>query len=93
MVGQFGRILLHSATPLGVGEGSANRGGNPEGVQRSIDRRYQPVDGAKNVDRTASHHWVNVVGVTMDGDRWYTDDSVKERVGGAARTDGAVHLR
>jgi hypothetical protein len=61
--------MLHSTTPVGIGEGSANRGGNRGGIQRSDGCQDQSVDGTENSGRTTSHYRVNVVGVTVDGDR------------------------
>jgi hypothetical protein len=69
VVGQQGRVLLHSTTPVGVDEGSANGGGDRGGVWRSVSCQDQPVDGAKNVGCVASHHRVDVPEVTVDGDR------------------------
>jgi hypothetical protein len=36
--GQQGRVLLHSATLVGISEGGAKGGGNREGVWRSVGR-------------------------------------------------------
>jgi hypothetical protein len=70
VVGQQGRIL-HSATPVGVGEGGTNGGGNRGGIWRSgshVGRQDQPVDGVENAGCAASHHRVDVPGVVVDGD-------------------------
>jgi hypothetical protein len=73
VVGQEGCVLLlHSTTPMWVGEGSANGGGHRGCVRWSAGRiscRDQPVDGAKNASGAPSHHRVDVPGVAMDGDR------------------------
>jgi hypothetical protein len=72
VVGQEGRVLLHSTTPMWVGEGSANGGGHRGSVGWSAGRiscQDQPVDGAKNASDTSSHHRVDVPGVVVDGDR------------------------
>jgi hypothetical protein len=69
VVGQPGRVLLHSATSVGIGEGSADRGGNQRGIQWSGDDLDQPVNGADNSGRAASHLRVNVAGVMVDGYR------------------------
>jgi hypothetical protein len=72
VVGQEGRVLLlHSTTPMWVGEGSAN-GGHRGSVGWSVGRiscQDQPVDGAKNASGAPSHHRVDVSGVAVDGDR------------------------
>jgi hypothetical protein len=47
VVGQQGCVLLHSATPVGVGEGGAN-GGDRGGIRRSVSRQDQPVNRAEN---------------------------------------------
>jgi hypothetical protein len=72
VVDQQSRVLLHSVTSMGAGEGGANGGGNRGGIQRSGSRvvcQDQPVDGAENVGCAASHHRVDVPGVAVDGDR------------------------
>jgi hypothetical protein len=68
VVGQQGRVL-HSATPVGVGEGGANGGGDRGRARRSVSRQDQPVDGAENAGCTVSHHRVDVPGVAVDGNR------------------------
>jgi hypothetical protein len=88
VVGQEGRILLlHSTTPMWVGEGSANGGGHRECVRRSAGRircQDQPVDGAKNTSGAPSHHRVDVPGVAVDGDR-----VVHRRLGAGRRNVGS----
>ena len=69
VVSQQGRVLLHSTMPVGISEGNADGGGNQGGTWRSVRRQYQMVDGVENADGTMSHHWVDVVGVAVDGDR------------------------
>jgi hypothetical protein len=73
VVGQEGRVLLlHSTTPMWVGEGSANGGGHRGSVGCSAGRiscQDQPVDGAKNTSGAPSHHRVDMSGVAVDGDR------------------------
>jgi hypothetical protein len=72
VVGQQGHVLLHSATPMGVGKDSANRGGDRVGVWRSgsrVSHQDQPILGAEDVGCAANHHRVYVPGVAMDGDR------------------------
>jgi hypothetical protein len=73
VVSQEGRVLLlHSTTPMWVGEGSANGGGHRGSVGWSAGRiscKDQPVDGAKNASGAPSHHRVDVSGVAVDGDR------------------------
>jgi hypothetical protein len=73
VVGKQGRILLlHGLTPVRVGEGGADRGGDWAGVRWSggrIGNQDQPVDRPKNTDGMASHHGVSVPGVAMYGDR------------------------
>jgi hypothetical protein len=51
-------------TPVGVGEGGANGGGDRGGVRRSVSGQDQSVDRAENADCAVSHHRVAV-----DGDR------------------------
>jgi hypothetical protein len=71
VVGQQGHVLLHSATPLGVGEGGAN-GGDRGGIRRSgsrVSRQDQPVNGVENAGCATSRHRVDVPGVTVDGNR------------------------
>jgi hypothetical protein len=62
-------LLHHGSTLLGIGEGGANGGGNRGGVRRSVDRQYQPVDGAKYGGGATSRHGVDVAEVAMDGGR------------------------
>jgi hypothetical protein len=73
VVGQQGRILfLRSTTPVWVGEGGANGGGDRGGARRSdsrISAQNQSVDGAKNAGDTLSHHQVDVPRVGVYGDR------------------------
>jgi hypothetical protein len=73
VVGQEGRVLLlHSTTPMWVGEGSANGGGHRGSVGWSVGRsscQDQPVDGAENASGAPSHHRVDVPRVAVDGDR------------------------
>jgi hypothetical protein len=73
VVGQEGRVLLlHSASPVWVGESGANGGGDRGGIRWSgsrISYQDQPVDRSKNASGTPSHHRVDVPGVTVDGDR------------------------
>jgi hypothetical protein len=66
VVGQQGRVLLHSATQVWI---DANRGGNWGGIQRGFSHQDQPVYGVENTGRATSYHWVNVVRVTEDGDQ------------------------
>jgi hypothetical protein len=71
VVGQMGRVLFHSPTPVWVCEGGANRGGDRGGVRWSggrISGQNQLIDRAKNADGTVSHHRVDVPGVAVDGD-------------------------
>jgi hypothetical protein len=80
---QQGRVLLHSVTLVGVGEGGANGGGDRGIIQRSgsrVGRHDQPVDRAKNVGCVARHHRVDVPGVAVDGNR-----GVHERLGAGRR--------
>jgi hypothetical protein len=61
VVGQQGRVLLHSATPVRVGEGCPNGGGDRGGVRRSdsrVSRQDQLVNGAENAGCAVSHHRV-----------------------------------
>jgi hypothetical protein len=72
VVGQQGSVLFHSATLVGVSEGSANGGRDRGGVWGSGNRIScldQPVDGAENADGVPSHHRVGVPGVAVDGDQ------------------------
>jgi hypothetical protein len=58
VVGQEGRVLLlHSTTPMWVGEGSVNKGGHWGSVGWSAGRiscQNQPIDGAKNASGAES---------------------------------------
>jgi hypothetical protein len=86
VVGQQGRVLLHSTMSVWVGEGGANRGGDRGGVRRSggrISDQNQAVDGAENVGGTPSHHRVDVPRVAVDGDR-----VVHKRLGASRRAVG-----
>jgi hypothetical protein len=70
VVGQQGRILLHGPTPVGVGEGGANGGGDRGGVRWSSGRvggQDQPVDRTDTGDMT-SHHGGCVSGVAVNDD-------------------------
>jgi hypothetical protein len=72
VVGQEGCVLLHSTTPMWVGEGSANGGGHWGSVGWSAGRsscQDQPIDGAENASGAPSHHRVDVPGVAVDGNR------------------------
>jgi hypothetical protein len=73
VVRQHSHILLHCATLVGIGEGGANGGRHQVGIRRSVKCQDQPVDG-ENSSGATSHHRVNVVEVTVDGDwvvhRW-----------------------
>jgi hypothetical protein len=72
VVGQQGRILLHGLTPVRVDEHDANGGRDRGGVRWSSGRvssQNLPVDWPKNTGAAASHHGVNVSGVTVNGDR------------------------
>jgi hypothetical protein len=68
VVGQQGRVL-HSATPVGVGEGGANGGGDRGRVRRSVSRQDQLVDGVENASCAVSHHRLDMPGVAVDGNR------------------------
>jgi hypothetical protein len=91
VVGQEGRVLLlHSASPVWVGEGGANGGGDRGGVRWSGSRiscQDQPVDRSKNTGGAPGHHRVDVPGVAVDGDRvvhrWL--EAVCRDVGGRGR--------
>jgi hypothetical protein len=70
-----------------VSEGFANRGGDWGGVWHSsghISGQDQPVDGPEDTGDAASHHWVNVPGITVNGDR-----VVNQRLRAKRRTSGA----
>ena len=69
-----------------IGKGGANRGGDWGGVRRSVGRQYHPIDRAENAGYVASHHRVDVPGVTVDGDR-----VVHWRLGVRQRVDGTTH--
>jgi hypothetical protein len=73
VVGQEGRVLLlHSASPVRVGESGANGGGDRGGVRWSgshIGCQDQPVDGSKNTCGSLGHHRVDVPRVAVDDDR------------------------
>jgi hypothetical protein len=73
VVGQEGRVLLlYSASPVGVDESGANRGGDRGGIRWSGSRiscQDQPVDRSKNAGGAPGHHRVDVPGVAVDGDR------------------------
>jgi hypothetical protein len=91
VVGQEGRVLLlHSASPVWVGESVANGGGDRGGLRWSGSRiscQDQPVDRSKNADGLPGHHRVDVPGVAVDGDRvvhqWF--GAVCRDVGGRRR--------
>jgi hypothetical protein len=89
VVGQQGRVLLlYVPTPVQVSEGGANRGGDRGGVRWSSGRisgQDQAVDGPKNTGGATSHHWVNVSGVAVNGDR-----VVRRRLRGHRRGRPAV---
>jgi hypothetical protein len=78
-----------------VGESSANGGGDRGGVQWSGSRiscQDQPVDRSKNISGAPSHHWVDVPGVAVDGDRvvhWWLG-AVCRDIGGRGRDRLAV---
>jgi hypothetical protein len=70
VVGQQSHILLHNATPVWVGEGSANGGGHRGGVQRRGSRiscQDESVDGVENAG-APSHHQVDAPEIVVDGD-------------------------
>jgi hypothetical protein len=72
VVGQEGRVLLHSSSPVWVGESGANGGGDRGGIRWNgsrINCQDQPVDRPKNASGAPGHHRVDVPGVTVDGDR------------------------
>jgi hypothetical protein len=72
VVGQQDRVLLRSVTPVEVDEGSANGGGGLGGVRRSgscVNRQDHPVGGTENTSCATSHHQVDVLRVTVYGDR------------------------
>jgi hypothetical protein len=90
VVGQEGRVLLHSASPVWVGESGANGGGDRGGLRWSGSRiscQDQPVDRSKNAGGSPGHHRVDVPGVAVDGDRvvhrWF--GAVCRDVGGRGR--------
>jgi hypothetical protein len=91
VVGQQGRILfLRSTTPMWVGEGGANGGGDRGGVRRSDSRisvQNQPVYGAKNAGDTLSHHRVDVPRVAV-----YDDRVVHRRLRAGRRDVGAAGM-
>jgi hypothetical protein len=93
VVGQQGRVLLlHGPTPVRVGEGGANGGGDRGGVRWSIGRisgQDQPVDRPKNTGGVASHHRVNVSGVGVNGDRVVHQQLRGRRQGQATLVEGA----
>jgi hypothetical protein len=73
VIGQEGRVLLlHSASPVWVGESSTNGGGVRRGVRWSgsrINCQDQSVDRSKNAGGVPGHHRVDVPGVAVDGNR------------------------
>jgi hypothetical protein len=80
VVGQQDHVLLHSATPVGDGEGGTSGGGDRGGIRRSgshVSRKDQPVNRGGNVGCAMSHHRVYVPGDTVDGDRVGHEGSVR----------------
>jgi hypothetical protein len=81
VVGQQGRIfLLHGPTPVRVGEGGADGGGDRGGIRWCSGRvggEDQAVDRPKDTGSTLSHQWVSVPGGAVNGDkvghRWLRD--------------------
>jgi hypothetical protein len=88
VVGQQGRVLLHSPTPVWVSEGGAYGGGDQGGVRWSSGRigdQNKPVDIPKDTGGVSGHHRVNVFGVAVNGTGWYTDDS-ERTIGGPSES-------
>jgi hypothetical protein len=88
VIGQEGRILLHSASPVWVGESGANGGGDRGSVQWSGNRiscQDQSVDRSKNAGGAPGHHRVDVPGSRWMATGWYTGGS-----GRSAGTSGAA---
>jgi hypothetical protein len=72
VVGQQGRVLLHSPMPVRVSEGGTNGGGDRGGVQWSsglISCKNESVYQPKDTGGAPSHHGVGMPGVAVDGDR------------------------
>jgi hypothetical protein len=93
VVGQQGRVLLHSAVLVGVGEGGANEGEYQVGVRRSGSRiscQDQPIDGAENIGCTPSHNQVDMPEVAVDGDRVVHGNLGASRRGVGSRGHGLL---
>jgi hypothetical protein len=73
VVGQQDRVLLlHSPTPMWIGEGGANGGGDRRGARWSSGRisdHNQLIAGPKDTSGALSHHQVDVPRVAVNGDR------------------------
>jgi hypothetical protein len=80
VVGQEGRVLLlHSASPVWVGESGTNGGGDWGGVRWSGSRiscQDQLVNRSKNAGGAPGHHRVDVPRVAVDGDRVVHSDGI-----------------
>jgi hypothetical protein len=71
VVGQQGRLILHSPTQVWVSQGGAYRG-DRGGIRWSSSRigdYNKPVDGQKDTSGLSRHHRVDVPGVAVNGDR------------------------
>jgi hypothetical protein len=69
VVGQQGRVLLHSAAPVGVGEDGANGGGDRGGVRRSGSRVSRQDQSGGERQRRAESPLGGRARVVVDGDR------------------------
>jgi hypothetical protein len=69
MVGQQGRILLHSATLMGIDKHVEDEGGDRRGRQSSVGHEHQAVDRSENTSQSTQQHQVNEAWIAMDDDR------------------------